>query len=190
MKYWIREYKLSGGSPSYHNLASPSKLTMKIFIKESSCNLTPNLFIWIWNITKWREASSLFWFLNFRRHVFQSTLGMWFGKLGIWAWFKWAYLADKELMLTNEETGSTIQSLQPFDSGLTIGNSEKWILLRWSHHVKDAQPSWCLTVVHHQQSNMKHCCSYLDNFQPSFSDNGANLLALIFSLGCVKETPR
>ena len=42
-------------------------------------------------------------------------------------------------------------------------NSKNWILRRWSHQVKDAQPCWYMTVLHHQQSNLKICHLYPGN---------------------------
>ena len=39
-------------------------------------------------------------------------------------------------------------------------NSKNWILWRWSRQVKDAQPCWYLTILHHQQSNLKLCRLY------------------------------
>ena len=111
---------------------------MNIFIKESSCNLTTNLCICIWNLTKWRAASSFFWSLNFGRPVCQSTLGIQFGKPGMWAWFIGAYLAEKGIISTNEYTESILQTLQSFDSGVAIGILKTGFLedgvTRWNMH--------------------------------------------------------
>ena len=65
--------------------------------------------------------------------------------------------------LDDEETESSPHTLQPFDNGASTEHYEDWILCRWSLQVKDTQPSLCLTIVHHQQSNLKLCSSYTGN---------------------------
>ena len=153
MKYlwtYLREDKIPNGNPSYHDLAFSSKLSMNIFIKKSSCNSTLSLCICLWNLNKWMLASLIFSYLNLGRYVSQYILGIQLGWSGMEAIFIGAYLAAQELILMKEKLNQLFKLFSSFYSGATIEHLSDWILWRWSLQVKEAWPSWCLTIVHHQ----------------------------------------
>ena len=118
------------------------------------------IYIWLWNLTKWRATSSPFWSLNLGRYALQYILGILFGKPEMWAWFIGAYLIAIELILMMKKLNKLLTLLQPFNSGVSIEHYEHFILCIWSLEVKYAWPSWCLTIFHHQQSNLQLCSSY------------------------------
>ena len=73
----------------------------------------------------------------------------------MWTRFIGAYLTDKERILTNEETESTLQTLQPLDSGVAIGILKtgffKDEVARWKMH--NLANIWLLFTINNQILN-------------------------------------
>ena len=125
---------------------------MNIFIRKSSRNSIFSLWIWKWNLTKCKLASSPSWPLNFGSHVFKSIQGIRFEKPGIWAWFIGAYLRVVESILTKMKSPRISSDYQFLKSGVSMKILNLWILWHWSHQVKGAQPShaWSLFTISNQ----------------------------------------
>ena len=102
-----------GGKLSYQDRASSSRVAINIFIKQSSGKSIFNLCTWMWNFTRWRAASLPSTFLNIGKFWSQSTLGILFGKPGMWSWLMGSYLLAIRFILKM---------------------SKLLISLQWSHH--------------------------------------------------------
>ena len=174
---YLRENKLHGFKPSYHDLAFPSRVAINIFVKKSSWNLILSLCICQWNLIRCRIASSSFPSMNLGKLVCQSMQGIRFGIPGIWAWFIGAYLRAVESILKIIKTPRSSSNYWFLNSGVAMKILNLWILGHRSCQVKDAQPFFCLIIVHHQQSDLIFFVVSQRRYDLSFPDNGAKMLS-------------
>ena len=113
---------------------------------------------------------------------FPTTLGIRFGNPRMWAWFIGAYLADKELILTNEYTESTLQTLQSFDSGVAIGILKTGFfedgVARWKMH--NLADIWLLFTINNQIWN------YVVHTQGIFEPRSLATMPICYHSECIE----